>query len=106
MEFKAYPAGQGLGYSLPSTLRDYIEALGTGLTLFLVEKQVLPPAQAVVPAGIAARLGGAAAESETASLLTLGIHARAGRLGLAVPPLPVSLVGTPVVERARQMLSL
>jgi len=106
MEFKAYPAGQGLGYSLPSTLRDYIEALGAGLTLFLVEKQILPPAQAVVPAGVAARLAGAAAESETASLLALGIYARARRLGLAELPLPAALAGTPLVDQARQALSL
>jgi len=93
MEFKAYPAGQGLGYALPPMLRDYIEALGAGLTLFLVEKQVLPPAQAVVPAGIAARLA-APRRSPNRLAAHACIHARAGRLGLAVPPLPVSLVGT------------
>jgi len=81
--FKPYPAGQGLAYSLPSAPRDYVETLGAGLTLFLAEKQILPVAQAIVPAGPADRLGGAAAQSEIASLLLLGLHARARRLGIA-----------------------
>lgn len=105
MEFNAYPAGEGLGYSLPSTLQAYIEALGASLTLFLVEKKMLPLEQAAVPAGIADRVGHAAARSEIASLLTLGLHARARRLGLTEPPLPVTLAATPVVEQARQVLS-
>jgi hypothetical protein len=104
MEFKAYPAGQGLGYAQPSTLRDYVELLGTGLTLFLVEKQVLPAVQAVVPADVARRVGEAAARSELASLLVLGLHARARRLGLAEAPLPVAFAGTTLVEQARQVL--
>jgi len=106
MEFKPCPAGQGLGYSSPPMPRDYIEALGAGLTLFLVEKQVLPPAQAVVPPDLEARLGVVAAQSEVASLLALGLLARARRLGLAELPLPSALAGTPVVEQARQALSL
>jgi len=106
MEFKPYPAGQGLAYSLPSAPRDYVETLGAGLTLFLAEKQILPVAQAIVPAGPADRLGGAAAQSEIASLLLLGLHARARRLGIAESPLPAALAGTPLVEQVRQALSL
>ena len=104
MEFKAYPAGRGLAYSPPSTLRDYIEALGAGLTLFLAEKEVLPLTQAVVPNEVVDRLGGAAATSELASLLALGMHARARRLGLAELPLSVAFAGTPLVEQARKVL--
>jgi hypothetical protein len=106
MEFKAYPIGQGLRYSLPSTVRDYIEVLGSGLTLFLAEKQVLPLSQAAVPIEIADRVGAAAAQSETASLLLLGLHARARRLGLAEAQLPAALIGTPLVEQARQVLAV
>ena len=83
--------------------RDYIEALGAGLTLFLAEKQVLPLAQTVLPPDVAARAAASAAESEFASLLVLGLQARAHRLGLtAAPSLPV-LADTPVVAQARQV---
>jgi hypothetical protein len=106
MEFMPYPAGQGIGYKPPAKLRDYVEALGAGLTQFLVEKQVLPPAQLAVPPELATRVNAAAAESEVASLLALGLHARAQRLGLAAPSLPPALAATPVVEQARQIWSL
>jgi hypothetical protein len=105
MEFMPYPAGQGISYAPPAKLRDYIEALGAGLTHFLVEKQVLPAAQLTMPAELAARVNAAAADSEIASLLALGLHARAQRLGAAAPPLPLALAATPVVEQARQIWS-
>jgi hypothetical protein len=106
MEFMPYPVGQGISYTPPAKLRDYIEGLGAGLTLFLGEKQVLPPAQLVVPADVAAHVNAAAAESEIASLLALGLHARAQRLGIADPPPLPTLAATPVVEQARQLWSL
>lgn len=106
MEFEACPAGQGMAYVLPPNLRDYIEALGAGLTLFLVEKRVLPPAQAVVPGELAGRLGAGAAQSELASLLALSLHARSRRLGLPDLALPTMLAATPVVEQARQAWAL
>jgi len=106
MEFAPCPAGQGLAYSPPPNVRDYIEALGAGLTLFLVEKQVLPPSQAVLPAELAARLGAGAAQSDFASLLALGLHARAQRLALpGFETLPV-LAASPVVDQARQAWAL
>jgi hypothetical protein len=104
MEFKAYPAGQGLVYSLPPNIQDYVAALGSGLTLFLVEKQVLSSSQAVVPPELAARLDAGAAQSELASLLALSLHARAGRLALqGFETLPI-LAATPAVDQARQAL--
>ncbi len=106
MEFMPYPAGQGIVYTPPAKLRDYVEALGAGLTMFLVEKQVLPPAQMVVPAELAARVNTAAAESEIASLLALGLHARGLRLGTAPTTQLPTLAATPVVEQARQIWSL
>ena len=106
MEVTPHPAGQGLVYAPPAKLRDYIEMLGAGLTLFFGEKQVLPPAQLVLPADLAARLGTAAAESEFASLLLLGLLARAQRLGLAGAPSRPALAGTPAVAQAKQQLGL
>lgn len=106
MEFTPYPAGQGISYALPAKLRDYVEALGAGLTYFLVEKKVLPPAQLTMPTELAARVDRAAADSEIGSLLALGLHARARQFGLEAPALPPVLAATPVVDQARQTLAL
>jgi hypothetical protein len=106
MEFMPYPAGQGISYAPPAKLRDYVEALGAGLTHFLVEKQVLPAAQLAMTAELEARVNAAAADSEIGSLLALGLHARAQRLGAAAPSLPPTLAATPVVEQARQLWSV
>jgi hypothetical protein len=106
MEVTPHPAGQGLAYVPPVKLRDYIEALGAGLTLFFGEKQVLPPAQLVLLAELTARLGKAAAESEFASLLLLGLLARARRLGLTEAIALPALADTPAVAQAKQQLGL
>jgi hypothetical protein len=106
MELKAYPPGQGLAYAPQTNVRNYAESLGASLTLFLVEKQILPSTQAVVPAELIARLDAGAAQSDFASLLALSLHARARRLGLqGFESLP-ALAASPVVEQARQALSL
>jgi hypothetical protein len=102
MELKSYPGEEGLRYSPPPNVRDYIEALGASLTLFLVEKKVLPSAQAVVPPELVARLDAGAAQSDFASLLSLSLHARARRLALpGFEELP-ALADTPMVNQARQ----
>ena len=104
MEFKPYPAGQGLVYAPPTRPRDYAEALGAGLTLFLGEKQVLPPTQVALPADVAARLGAMAAQSEFASLLALGLRARARRLGLGETMPAPAVAATAVVVQAEKKL--
>ena len=104
MEFTPHPAGQGLAYIPPVRLHDYVEALGVGLTLFLSEKQVLPLSRLTLPAEVVARLGEMAAQSEFASLLALGLHARARRLGLEVQAPPLALAATAAVEQARKLL--
>ncbi|OHE87642.1 MAG: hypothetical protein A3G75_00305 [Verrucomicrobia bacterium RIFCSPLOWO2_12_FULL_64_8] len=101
MEHTPYPAGQGLVYAPPVRLRDYSEALGSSLTLFLGEKQVLAPAQVAVPAEVFGRAGAAAAGSEFGSLLALSLRGRARRLGLPVPDGPLELADSPVVTQAR-----
>jgi hypothetical protein len=104
MEFTPYPAGQGIAYAPPARLRDYVEALGLGLTLFLGEKQVLPSTQVALPAEVAARVGAMAAQSESASLLALGLRARARRLGLEAGAPLAALAGTAAVEQAKKIL--
>jgi hypothetical protein len=106
MELKAYPAGQGLAYAPQRNARNYAESLGASLTLFLVEKQILPSAQAVVPAELIASLDAGAAQSDFASLLALSLHARARRLGLSGFESLPALATSTAVEQARQALSL
>lgn len=106
MEFTPYPAGQGLAYGPPARGRDYVEALGAGLTLFLGEKQVLPREQMVLPPDLGQRAERAGEQSEAAALLALGLRARARDLGLTVPPASERLVATPAVAGARQTLKL
>ncbi len=106
MEYTPYPGGQGLAYAPPAALRDYAEALGGALTLFLVEKQVLPPARLVLPAPVVAAADRAAAQTEMGALLALGLRARAQRLGLPVPPSAAAGVETPVVAQARRELGI
>lgn len=104
MEFAPYPPGQGLRYVLPARLRDYIEALGAALTLFLGEKEVLPRPRMILPPEVMVGAGQAAANSELAALLALGLRARARRFGLEAVPLPPAYVDTPAVVQARQLL--
>ncbi|HTX66601.1 MAG TPA: hypothetical protein VMD31_12585 [Opitutaceae bacterium] len=106
MEFAPYPAGQGLAYAAPAALRDYAEALGGALSLFLTEKQVLPAARGVLPAEVVAAADRAAAQTEPAALLALGLRARAARLGLTAPPPPAALAAGPAVADARRELDL
>jgi len=106
MEFTPYPAGQGLAYAPPAALRDYTEALGGALSLFLAEKQVLPAVWGVLPAEMVAAADRAAAQADPAALLALGLRARAARLGLAAPPPPAALAAGPVVAEARRELGL
>ena len=104
MEFTPHPTGQGLVYAPPARLHDYVEALGVALSLFLGEKQVLPLTRVALPADIVARLGTLAAQSEFASLLVLGLHARARRLGLELAAPPPVLAASPTVEQAGKIL--
>ena len=104
MEFAPYPPGQGLRYVLPARLRDYIEALGAALTLFLGEKEVLPRPRMILPPEVMVGAGQAAANSELAALLALGLRARARRFGLEAVPPPPAYVDTPAVVQARQLL--
>lgn len=106
MEFTPYPAGQGLRYAPPASLRDYVDGLGAGLTLFLAEKQVLSPAGHGLLPDVLAGVDRAAGQAEVASLLALGLRARASRLGATVPPVPAVLANTAAVAQARQELKL
>ena len=85
-------------------MRDYVEALGASLTLFLVEKQVLPPSRLSLPPNVVTGVDLAGAQGELAAFLALGLRARAQRLGLAVPPPPAGWVETPAVAQARREL--
>jgi hypothetical protein len=101
MEFKPYPPGQGLVYAPPVRLRDYAEALGVNLALFLVEKQVLPASSVSLTPELVAGADRAGAQAETGALLALGLRARARRLGLSLQQPAPAFADSPVVAQAR-----
>lgn len=98
------PASAALSYAPPAAPRAWLDTLGAALGLFLVEKSVvsaaaLPPAET--------DLQHAAQQAETGEFASLGyltLRARAARLGLETSPSDASLVRSPVVAKAREVL--
>ncbi|HVW20728.1 MAG TPA: hypothetical protein VHC86_05890 [Opitutaceae bacterium] len=107
MEWAPYPAGSGVPYVPPTAPTAWLEALGTSLGYFLVEKN-LQPIELLRPGGPAlAAMAARASDSVAASLAWLSTAARARDLGQAPDPLPSAvLVPDPVVAAAREILAL
>jgi hypothetical protein len=107
MEWAPYPAGSGVPYAPPAIPTAWLDALGTCLGYFLVEKN-LQPIELLRPSGPAlAALAERASDNVAASLAWLSAVARARDLGQAPDPLPSpALVPDPVVAAAREVLAL
>jgi hypothetical protein len=107
MEWAPYPAGRGIPYVAPAVPTAWLDALGTALGYFLVEKNLLP-LELLRPGGPSlAALAARASDSVAASLAWLSTVARARDLGQAPDPLPApALVPDPVVAAAREALAL
>lgn len=102
MEWSAHPAGEGLLYAAPSAPRDWLDVLGSSLSLFLGEKGLLAPEQLVSTVATMDKAAGLAASTESASLASLTLKARAQRLGLSAGALVhASLSSSPLVQDAR-----
>jgi hypothetical protein len=103
MEWAPYPSGSGLTYKPVAKPFSWCETLGTSLSLFLAEKQVLPQNQVVVPPAVLLQAAAQASASELESLAWLTIRRRAALLG--VPELPTeepALFDSPLVAQARE----
>ena len=103
MEWSPYPAGEGLAFAPTVRPANWLEVLGTSLTLFLGEKKILPASQLTgAPEALEATALHAAC-SEPASLAWFSARARARRLGVFPAQLGEALVyRTPLVEQARE----
>ncbi|MBP6508304.1 MAG: hypothetical protein KA257_12130 [Opitutaceae bacterium] len=103
MEWSPYPAGAGLAFAPTVRPANWLEVLGTSLTLFLGEKKILPAAQLAGAPAALEEVALHAACSEPASLAWFSARARARRLGVFPAQLGEALVyRTPLVEQARE----
>jgi hypothetical protein len=100
------PEKHGLIYAPPAQPRAWLDALGTSLGFFLLEKVLQPATPVAAPDFLADGTAQLAAGSETAALAWLTLQSRATRLGLAAPGGGVvKPVSTPLIEQARQTLA-
>jgi len=75
------PASAAFAYTIPAQPRPWLETLGAGLGLFLVEKNILLPALLAPVEADVQQAAARAAGSEAASLAFLTLQARAAKLG-------------------------
>jgi hypothetical protein len=106
MEWNTYPEGAGPKYSPPAHPSAWLQVLGSSLTLFLGEKNILTPAQLAMAPEPFEFFAQHAASNEAASLAWLTLRARARRLGLFPASLGEALVfPTPLVTQAQALLA-
>lgn len=107
MEWTAYPAGTGLPFAAAPKPLAHCDSLASSLSLFLVDKGVLPK-EHLEPSDVAvSRLAERAATSTIDSLTYLTAVDRAARLGvIAASVADAPLFAAPVVEEARGFLNL
>ncbi len=100
MEWQPYPEGAGPAYTPSARPWAWLEVLGSSLTLFLGDKNLLPAGQLTTAQASLETVAQHAASSEAASLAWLAQRARAQRLGF--PPLgDAMMLKTPLVEQAQ-----
>ena len=93
-----------LSYRVPTSPRAWLETLGASVTLFLAEKQLLPPDQMPDFTASATSTAKHAADNEAASLACLTMQARLKQLGITADAHAPELIDTPLVETARATL--
>lgn len=94
-----------LAYQVPASPRAWLETLGASVTLFLADKNLLPPDQMPDFVEVANQTGKQAKSNEAASLACLTLHARLKQQGIAVDVTTPELADTPLVEAAQATLS-
>ncbi|HRE80726.1 MAG TPA: hypothetical protein PLN52_06740 [Opitutaceae bacterium] len=105
MEWKPFPAGQGISYTPPTSPRAWLDVLGASLTLFLGEKNLLAPEQLTSTTGALDIAAQQAPTSEAATLAWLTLRAKARALGTAtVSAGEAPVLRSPLTEQAIQLL--
>lgn len=98
------PDGHGLPYAPPQSASAWLATLGTSLSLFLAEKQLLPPTQLALVEPALAQAAAGAAGGEAASLAFLTLRRRAERLNLAAR-LDAALAASPLIADAQRSIA-
>jgi len=104
MEWGPYPDGSGIPYSPPSAPTAWLDALGALLSLFLVEKNLLPRDQLGEFLPVFDAFAPHAFSPPASSLAWISLRARASSLGLAPNLNDVLLSRHPAVVQARTLI--
>jgi len=104
MEWSPYPEGSGIPYAPPSSPTAWLDALASLLSLFLVEKKLLPLDQLGEFLPIFDAFAPHAFSPPASSLAWISLRARAASLGLAPNLNEVLLSRHPAVARARKLI--
>ncbi len=99
------PESSGLTYTPPSHPAAWLATLGSSLSLFLADKELLAREQLVLPAAVVNAAAEQAVGSEAASLAWLTLSAAARRHQLVGPLAEIQLRPTPLVKQAREALA-
>jgi hypothetical protein len=105
MEWAPYPAGTGLPYSAAPSPVAWIEALAALLSLFMVEKGLLPKEQLPNLSPIFDAFAPHAFSPPSSSLAWIMLRSRASSLGLEPSLAEVLLSSHPSVARARSLIA-
>jgi len=104
MEWAPYPEGSGVPYALPASPAAWLEALASLLSLFLVEKKLMPREQLGDFLPIFDAFAPHAFSPPASSLAWISLRSRAASLGLAPNLTDVLLSRHPAVARARKLI--
>ncbi|HEY5079583.1 MAG TPA: hypothetical protein VII43_07030 [Opitutaceae bacterium] len=105
MEWAPYPEGAQIPYSAPSSPTAWLEALGTLLSLFLIEKDLLPKALLGPLSPVFDSFAPHTFSPPASSLAWISLRSRAKSLGLEPSMAEVMLSSHPAVARARALIS-
>lgn len=97
------PEKQGVPYAAPQSATVWLGQLGTSLSLFFGEKNLLPADQIIPAVEVVQAAAAQAGASEGASLAWLTLTGAARRLGVAENWPEPALASSPLVEQARAL---
>lgn len=98
------PSSAAFAYTIPNQPLGWLETLAASMSLFLVEKNILPRAQLPALDQVLRAASERASASEAAALGYLTLSARAAKLGESIPS-AVTLARSPLVLQAQKILA-